>query len=246
MNPELIKSSTRAIDHLAFALDVNDPQIALCLVESLSGRVGYFKIGLELFASLGPQFVTAVREKAPESGLFLDLKLHDIPVTVGRAVKALAYLKPDLLTIHAQGGQAMMKAAVEEAGESVILAVTVLTSLTSADFPLLSSPDSSPRAYALSLADKAVVAGCQGLVCSPLEASDLRAKLGPEPLLVVPGVRPSWMKISNDDQKRAASVESALAAGADLLVVGRPIRQAPDPAQAAERICQEIALALKL
>jgi orotidine-5'-phosphate decarboxylase len=218
----------------------------MALAKSLSGLVGVFKIGLELFLAEGPTLVPAIREAAPEAKIFLDLKLHDIPATVGRAMAAIKPLAPDLVTVHAQGGLDMMRAAVEAAGSEItVLAVTVLTSLDPTDLDELTYEYRRPGLYAARLAQRAIVAGCGGLVASGLEVSDLRARFGTGPLLVIPGIRPSWGLVSGDDQRRVAKVSETIRDGADLLVVGRPIRQAADPAEAAKKVAQEIDRALE-
>jgi orotidine-5'-phosphate decarboxylase len=209
--------------------------------------VGFFKVGLELFVAQGPALIDNLRKEAPSARFFLDLKLHDIPATVGRAMAAARDLKVDLVTVHAQGGVEMMKAAVEAAAGATVLGVTLLTSLDPATLDEL-IPDYQQRRglYTARLAQRALVAGCGGLVASPLEVTELRARFGNEPLLVTPGIRPDWTNIASDDQKRVGTVESALGAGADLLVVGRPIRDAKSPAEAADKILAEIAQTLNL
>ncbi|MDR1050845.1 MAG: orotidine-5'-phosphate decarboxylase [Deltaproteobacteria bacterium] len=229
---------------LVFPLDVPDAKSALALARELGGRAGFLKVGLELFVACGPGLLADLRAAAPESGIFLDLKLHDIPATVGRAMEAAARLGVDLATVHAQGGPAMMREAAERSGAAVVLGVTVLTSLDPADLGELSPENRSPGAYAALLAGRALAAGCGGLVCSSLETKNLRALGGPGPLLVTPGIRPAWSQVGGDDQKRVGTVGDALRTGADLLVVGRPIRDAPSPAEAADRVLGEIESAL--
>ena len=231
---------------IALPLDVPDRASAIALAEKLSGLVGTIKIGLELFLSQGPDLVADIRKAAPSAKIFLDLKLHDIPATVGRAMAAISRLEPDLVTVHAQGGVDMMKAAVESAGERTkVLAVTVLTSLEPSELDELSPEYRRPGLYAARLAQRALVAGCGGLVASSREVSDLRRRFGEGPLLVIPGIRPAWSIVASDDQKRVGTVGQAIKDGADLLVIGRPISQAPDPAEAARRIGDEIASVLE-
>jgi orotidine-5'-phosphate decarboxylase len=231
---------------LVLPLDVPDRQEALDLVRRLAGLAGVFKIGLELFLSEGPDLVEAVRSADPGAAIFLDLKLHDIPATVGRAMEAINRLSPDLVTIHAQGGLDMMRSASEAAGSgTTVLAVTVLTSLDPADLDELTPEYRRPGLYAARLAQRAIVAGCGGLVASAREVLDLRSRFGPGPLLVIPGIRPQWGRVDADDQRRVGTIASAIAGGADLLVIGRPIRSAPDPAEAAKRVLDEIAQALE-
>jgi orotidine-5'-phosphate decarboxylase len=193
------------------------------------------KVGLELFTAAGPSIVCALARHRP---IFLDLKLHDIPNTVAGAVRSLLPLKPAMMTLHAAGGAAMIAAARAEAEKAgadrpMLLAVTVLTSI---DAETLASTGvaASPADQVLRLARLALAAGADGLVCSPQEAGVLRAALGPAPVLVVPGVRPAGSVLG--DQARTATPAEAVAAGADWIVVGRPITGAPDPAAAAAAI----------
>jgi orotidine-5'-phosphate decarboxylase len=241
-----IRNSTNPADHLVFPLDVPNRERAVELSRELRGRVGFFKVGLELFVAQGPALIDCLRNEAPSARFFLDLKLHDIPATVGRAMAAAEALKVDLVTVHAQGGVEMMKAAVEASAGATVLGVTLLTSLDPSSLDELSSDYQQRGLYAARLAQRALVAGCGGLVASPLEITELRARFGKEPLLVTPGIRPTWTNINSDDQKRVGTVESALASGSDLLVVGRPIRDAHSPAKAADKILAEIANALNL
>jgi orotidine-5'-phosphate decarboxylase len=194
--------------------------------------VGLLKVGLELFAAEGPAAVRAAA--ALGRPVFLDLKLHDIPNTVEGAARSAARTGASLLTVHASGGAEMIRAAVRGAGPGVgILAVTVLTSLgpKALDEVGLAGP---AEAAVVRLARLAVEAGARGLVCSPLEVAAVRAAVGPGPLLVVPGVRP--VGAARGDQARVATPEEAVRAGADVLVLGRPLRDAPDPAAAARAI----------
>ncbi|MDR1487231.1 MAG: orotidine-5'-phosphate decarboxylase [Deltaproteobacteria bacterium] len=241
-----IRNSKNPSDHLVFPLDVPNSEMAVALADELKGRVGFFKVGLELFVAHGPALIDVLREKDPSARFFLDLKLHDIPATVGRAIAAARDLKVDLVTVHAQGGVEMMKAAVEAAAGATVLAVTLLTSLDPASLDELTPDYQSRSLYAARLAQRALVAGCGGLVASPLEVTELRARFGREPLLVTPGIRPTWSSVASDDQKRVGTVESALSAGSDLLVVGRPIRDAECRSEAADKILEEIAKTLNL
>jgi orotidine-5'-phosphate decarboxylase len=184
-----------------------------------------------------------VRAAAEGHRLFLDLKLHDIPNTVAGATRSACRIAPHFLTIHAAGGMAMMRAAVEAAREAAgdaaprLLAITVLTSLDASD--LDATGQRGPVAdQARRLADLAQRAGVAGVVCSPHEVAALRAQCGPGFVLVTPGIRPAWA--ASGDQKRITTPAEAIASGADHLVIGRPITQAPDPAEALARICAEI------
>ncbi|MBS2024347.1 MAG: orotidine-5'-phosphate decarboxylase [Deltaproteobacteria bacterium] len=230
-------------DRICAALDVPDPQSARALAQKLSGRVGMLKVGLELFVAHGRAAVDAVRELAP---IFLDLKLHDIPQTVESAARGAGALGASLVTIHASGGAAMVAAAkkglaagAQSVGLSApkLLAVTVLTSLDDADLTAIGLGGPSREAV-LRLGRLAVSAGADGLVCSPHEVSALRAALGHEPWLVVPGVRPAGSAAG--DQRRTGTPASTVRDGADLLVIGRPLRDAADPGAAAETIAAEI------
>ncbi|GBD41421.1 Orotidine 5'-phosphate decarboxylase [bacterium HR39] len=223
---------------LCIALDLDDPERARELAARLHGVAGGVKIGLELFTRGGPGVVRAIRAEGPR--IFLDLKLHDIPNTVAGAVRAISDLPVHLTTLHAAGGRAMLEAAVEARNRTrptlKLVAVTVLTSLGLAALRDLGIPQ-EPEERVLHLARLALEAGVDGLVCSPQEVGVLREALGPEPLLVVPGIRP---EPAADDQVRTATPEEALAAGADVLVVGRPVTRTPDPRAAAAAILERL------
>ncbi len=228
-----------AVAHLAVALDTSERDEIFRLARVLAGRVGTVKVGLEAFTAHGPEMVREVR--ALGAPVFLDLKLHDIPNTVERAARNAARLGAAMLTVHASGGEAMLRAAVAGAAEAerppAVLAVTVLTSLDDAALDGLGIPGGAAgrvRAWA----EMARRAGCGGVVCSPHEAAALRAALGAGFLLVTPGVRPAGAV--GADQRRVATPRAAVEAGADILVVGRPITGAGDPAAAAEAILAEI------
>lgn len=226
-------------DRLAVALDVPSTAEAEALAVALAGAASVLKVGLELFTAAGPDAARAISRRGK---LFLDLKLHDIPHTVERAAREAAKVGASYLTVHAAGGRAMIEAAVRGAGAGVdVLAVTVLTSLTAEDLADIGLAGSTSTA-ALRLARLAIDAGASGLVCSPEEVAPLRAALGPEPLLVVPGIRPAGAEAR--DQKRIGTPRDAMRAGASLLVVGRPIREADSPRAAAEAIVREIASGL--
>jgi orotidine-5'-phosphate decarboxylase len=210
------------------------------MARALNGHVGWYKVGLELYIAAGPPAIARLRDLAPETKIFLDLKLHDIPATVGLAAAAAARLGPEMLTVHAQGGLDMMKAAVDRAGSATVLAVTVLTSLDPAALAELAPEFKAPAALVRLLSDRAKAAGCGGLVASGREVKMLRAAF-PEMKLVVPGLRPAWARVAGDDQKRTATPREAVRDGADYLVIGRPIRDAPDPVEAADRLAAELA-----
>lgn len=213
------------LERLAVALDTADWERFDAWCALFGPRVGYLKVGLEAYVRFGPRAV----ERARESGarVFLDLKLHDIPNTVAGAVGAARELGVSLLTLHAGGGRAMLAAAVEAArGELGLLAVTVLTHLDPEALAELALPGAIGD-RALAWARLAQAAGCRGIVCSAQELGLLRPALPPPFLLVTPGIRPP--AAAAGDQRRVATPETALAAGSDLLVVGRPLTAAPDP-----------------
>jgi orotidine-5'-phosphate decarboxylase len=222
------------------ALDVPSLDDARALGRAVAHAVGMFKVGLELFVQAGP----ASLRVGVECGLptFLDLKLHDIPETVERAVGRASAIGARFLTVHAAGGTAMLRSAVERARKEgaglEILAVTVLTSLDRSDLACLGVSE-SVETHVERLARNAWDAGVRSFVCSPHEAARLRDVLGPDATLVTPGVRAS-ADAAKDDQKRTMTAAGAVAAGADWVVIGRPIRDAPDPAAAAQALSKEV------
>ena len=219
---------------LVLALDTADLAAARRWAAAAGPAIGLVKVGLELWGAAGPEAVRALR--ADGHRIMLDLKLHDIPATVAGAVRAVAPLGVELLTVHAAGGARMLRAAVEAAaGRLELAAVTVLTSLGAGDLAAVGLGPA--RQVAERLARLAAGAGCTALVCSPAEAAALRAA-APAARIICPGVRPAGA--ARDDQARAATPAAALRAGADLLVVGRPITRAPDPAAAARAILAEV------
>lgn len=228
---------------LILALDVPSGSEALGLVEKLSGCVGVYKVGKELFTREGPSVVRAIRQLAGQ--VFLDLKFHDIPNTVAKAVSAAVDLDVQMITLHASGGMEMMKAAVQSAREAsdrrgspcpLLLAVTVLTSMDQAGLAAVGI-DRPVEEQVVKLAELAVDSGIPGLVCSPLELPILRATLPQEIALVTPGIR---TRSGGDDQKRVLSARQARDAGATWLVVGRPIYAAADPASAARKMLETL------
>lgn len=223
------------------AVDRPDLEGTLSLAQALAPHVGGIKLGLEFFAAQGPRGVEAVA--ALGLPIFLDLKLHDIPNTVAGAVREVAKLDVAMLTLHVSGGRTMLEAAVAAAIAASrrpwLLGVTVLTSLDGADLAAI-GVSAAPDRQALLLAKLAVAAGMDGLVCSPLEIAGLRRALGQGPKIVVPGIRPEG---GGDDQKRVLGPAEALALGADILVIGRPITRAPVPAEAAAAIARQLRLA---
>jgi orotidine-5'-phosphate decarboxylase len=236
-----------ATDKLIVALDVPSAEAGLRLAERLHGHVGMFKVGLENLTAEGlvlARFLLASKEK-----VFLDLKLHDIPNTVHGAARQAAQLGVSMFNVHAAGGRKMMEAALAGAQEGsagradgarpLVLAVTVLTSLTGEDLGELGI-SGSPEEAVVRLARLACQAGLDGVVASPREVEALRRALGPSFVIVTPGIRPASSQSGTDDQARIATPERAIRAGADYLVVGRPITDSPDPAAAADAITVEI------
>ena len=233
MNPAARPRSAR--ERVIVALDVPDRRALGQLLDRLEGQPAFYKVGLELFVAEGPAIIETVRARGGR--VFLDLKLHDIPETVARAVRSAAALGVDLLTVHAAGGADMLARAAEAgAGKLTILAVTVLTSLAQADL----GADGIAGSVAEAVARRAALAaraGVGGMVCSPHEVTEARAA-GQDLLLVVPGVRPAGAAAG--DQKRVATPAATVRAGADFLVVGRPVRDAASPAEAFAAIVREI------
>jgi len=229
---------------LIVALDVPDAVSAAALIGQLENTCKWFKVGLELFIAAGPAVVMPLVARG--HSVFLDLKLHDIPNTVASAVRSAATLGVRMITLHASGGPEMLSAAraaldgIDNPPE--LLAVTVLTSMDEHQLSATGIPRSPAQQVEL-LAGMGLAAGIRGFVCSPKEVSALRALTGPGGVLVVPGIRPAGAAIG--DQKRIATPADALRQGASYLVVGRPITQAPDPAEAAEAILKEMAEALE-
>lgn len=229
-------------DRIIFALDVPGVDEARRFVELLGDHVGMFKVGLELFVACGPEVVRAVRD-AGGRGVFLDLKFHDIPETVRGAMRSASSLGADLVTVHTSDGRAMMRAAVEAAGPSRVLGVTVLTSLSGEALGEAGiGPSFTPETLVVHRAKSAFSAGCAGVVCSGQEARAVRDAFGPGFLIVTPGVRSAGDAVG--DQSRVVTPFEAVRNGADYIVVGRPIRCAPDPVEAAKRIAGEMEKAL--
>lgn len=231
-------------DRLIVALDVPTASQALELAGQLRGICRWVKVGLELYLAAGNGIVETLTDQG--FSVFLDLKFHDIPNTVAGAVRSAASLGASLLTVHAAGGPAMLAAAAEAAAGVAdpprLLAVTVLTSMDTAQLEAIGVGASSSE-QVLRLAQLARNCGIDGLVCSAEEVGLLRQQLGPDAMLVTPGIRPAGAEIN--DQKRVATPAAAIRAGASALVLGRPITQAADPAKAAAAILSEIAAALE-
>jgi len=225
-------STSDARAPIAVALDTADLATATRWTAAVAPHVTTVKVGLELFSHEGPAAVEKVRA-AGDVDVFLDLKLHDIPNTVAGAARAIAHLGPRYLTVHASGGPAMIAAAAHALPDTLVAGVTVLTSLSAEELALLGI-DGSPQDVVRRWARVAVDAGARALVCSPQEVALVRDVVGPDVVLITPGVRPAGADLN--DQARVATPEQALADGADLLVVGRPITGADDPAAAAEEL----------
>jgi len=228
-----------ASEKVCLALDFPTRTQALAAATRFAGRVGWMKVGLEAFVAEGP---TLVSEVAAASGakVFLDLKFHDIPATVAGAVASAARSGAAMVDVHASGGRAMLEAAREAArrsGLAKLIAVTVLTSIDAralADLPMAGQPEGIARRFALLAKD----CGLDGVVCSAADLPGIRRACGHDFFMVVPGIRPAGGEAG--DQKRIATPAAALAAGADLLVIGRPVTAAPDPDAALSRILAEI------
>ncbi|WP_300668386.1 orotidine-5'-phosphate decarboxylase [Desulfoluna sp.] len=230
-------------DRIIFPLDLPTEKEALDYAALLSGNVGLFKIGLELFLECGPSIVEKVR-RAGAADIFLDLKLHDIPVTVERAVSRVADLGVRFLTVHCGESEAMLKAAVAGSeGKVGILGVTVLTSVGGDDIRkagFLPQYAEDLKQLVIKRAVMANTCGCAGVVCSGHEASVIREAAGEGFFTVTPGIRPAWDGMKCDDQKRVMTPAEAIAGGSDYLVIGRPIRDAKDPVAAAAQVAEEI------
>jgi orotidine-5'-phosphate decarboxylase len=229
-------------EKIIVALDIETEAQAAALVKKLKGKVGVFKIGKELFTACGPSVVKKIQKLGGK--VFLDLKFHDIPNTVAKAVAQAAKLGVYMMTVHTSGGFDMMKAAAKAAKENapkgkapVILGVTVLTSLDDAALKKIGFKDNAEK-QVIRLAKLAKEAGLGGIVSSPKEVKKLRRALGKEMVLVTPGIRPLWAAAG--DQKRIMTPKDAVKAGADFMVIGRPITAHKNPAAAAELIAKEI------
>lgn len=233
-----------ADDRIITALDVHSLEDMKKLVETLGDSVSFYKVGMELFYSSGPDAVRYLKDQGKH--VFLDLKVHDIPNTVGQSIRALTRLGADLMTLHGTGGRAMMEAAAEAVRDEAaklnierprLLAVTVLTSIDEDAWKEIGGKYSIAESVK-NLAKLAKEAGIDGTVSSPYEAKEIREMNGPDFLIVTPGIRPTFA-VAND-QKRFTTPSQALRDGASHLVIGRPITKAADPKEAAEKILAEI------
>lgn len=234
-------------DYIIFPLDVAADDDARRLVALLHQEVGMFKIGLELFVRYGPALVQWVAAHG-RAGIFLDLKLHDIPVTVERAMRGVAGLPVDLTTVHCGESRPMLEGAVRGGdGRVKVLGVTVLTSVSADQLRAAGYADgmvADLQRLVLHKAQMARDAGCAGVVCSGHEVAAIKQRLGAAFLAVTPGIRPAWSLEKKDDQARVVTPAMAVARGADYLVIGRPIRDAADPVAAARRVAAEVDAAL--
>jgi len=227
-----------ASDRVCIALDFPSGAEAIAMAKRLAGRAGWMKVGLEVFVAEGPPLVGAIA--ATGANVFLDLKFHDIPATVAGAIASAARSGAAMVNVHASGGRAMLEAAkkaADAAGLPRLIAVTLLTSLDLAmlaDLPMAGHPEGIARRLALLSKE----CGLDGVVCSATDLAAIRAACGPDFLTVVPGIRPVGAAV--EDQKRVATPASAVAAGADILVVGRPVTGAPDPEAALARLVEEV------
>lgn len=227
---------TKAADKIIVALDVATKEEALSLVEQLRDQISLFKIGLQLYTAEGPEVVRAI--SAAGAKVFLDLKLHDIPNTVARAVESAEPLGVQMLTIHLSGGSEMILAALAaRKGKMSILGVTVVTSATQQTLDELGIGEQLDR-HVSRLGNIGVAAGVDGLVSSPFEVKSLRAEFGDKIKIVVPGIRPRWSEPG--DQKRIMTPREAIDAGADFLVIGRPVTAHKDPGEAVAKILGEV------
>ena len=236
-------------DFLVFPLDVDSEQAARQLVNRLHDHIGMFKIGLELFIRTGPALLQWI-EGHTGRRVFLDLKLHDIPVTVERAMRGIADLPVALTTVHCGENRAMLDAAVAGSrGKVGVLGVTVLTSVSASDLRNAGYTEAIAEDVGRLVLHRAVMArdaGCTGVVCSGREANLIKTRVGKTFVTVTPGIRTDWEPHPPDDQKRVVTPAMAVCDGADYLVIGRPIRDAADPVSAADRIAEEIDRALSL
>jgi len=234
-------------NYIIFPLDLPTYDQAISYVEILDGHVGLFKVGLELFIAQGPEILKAIRNTT-DAGIFLDLKLHDIPTTVQRAFMAASLYRPEFVTVHCDEGDEILRNVAEEnPGNTKILAITVLTSLNQEKLKNLGYAQEyvdDVSALVLLKARLAKAAGCQGVVCSGLEVAAVKREIGTDMVAVTPGIRPSWTVVDKDDQKRIVTPADAVRSGSDYVVIGRPIRDAKDPQDAAKRVAEEIASAL--
>ena len=230
-------------DYIIFPLDLPSVKEAKRYIELLKGHIGVFKVGLELFIEAGPEIIKFIHASS-EVSVFLDLKLHDIPETVFRATERIAELGVSFVTVHCGESADMLKAAVAGSrGKVQVLGVTVLTSVSGEDIHDAGFKDeyaSDLMELVLKRAAMAKAAGCAGVVCSGKEVGMIKKRLGNDFIAITPGIRPAWEASTPDDQKRITTPAQAVQDGSDYVVIGRPIRDAKDPKEAAIRIAEEI------
>jgi len=232
-----------AKDYIVFSLDVPSLKEAEQYIVLLSEYVGMFKVGLELFISSGPEIIKIIKTLGKVK-IFLDLKLHDIPATVSRAMESIADLGVDFATVHCGENKDMLEAAVAGSGGKVsVVGVTVLTSISGEDIDAAgfrSEFSSDISRLVMNRAQMAMEAGCIGVVCSGLEAKMIKENFGKDFVALTPGIRPSWEGMKKDDQRRISTPAQAVKNGSDYLIIGRPIRDAKNPPKAAINIAEEI------
>lgn len=235
----------KAQEKIVFPLDVPDIKAAVEWVRKLNGRVGVFKVGLELFVSEGPAVLQMIQDQSG-AGIFLDLKFHDIPATMEGALRSASKYHPRLVTIHPDQGEKLKQAVSAIQNErTTVLGVTVLTSIAQADLAKMGFMENLSVDGLVDLrVGQAMAAGCGGIVCSGLEVKRIRESFGKGLVIVAPGIRPAFSLKKGDDQERIATPRKAIQDGADYLVIGRPVRNAEDPIEAVERIVEEMESAL--
>jgi orotidine-5'-phosphate decarboxylase len=229
-------------DYIVFPLDFDSQEEAFKYVKLLDDRVGIFKVGLELFIKEGPDIVSSIK-KMSNAGIFLDLKLHDISATVKHAMLSAVSLGVDMITVHCSSEKMLEMAVQGGAGKTKVLGVTLLTDNDTHDLKMAGFKDEycdDVNLLVMNRAQMAYKAGCEGIVCSGKEVETIKLEFGRNFLCVTPGIRPGWNSTDNDDQKRIATPAMAVKSGSDLIVIGRPIRDAVDPVKAAEMIADEI------
>lgn len=231
---------------LIFPLDVPSYNEAMRFVKILGNYVGIFKIGLELFVAEGPNIIKDIRNTC-NAGIFLDLKLHDIPATMTNAIKVALKYKPDFITVHCEQGNGFLKIPELTSSATKLLGITVLTSISPNDIKNMGYL----KKYYDNLANLAILkgkiaidAGCHGLVCSAHEVDKIKKEIDEKLIIITPGIRPAWTIMNTDDQFRVMTPALAISKGADHIVVGRPIRDAEDPVSAAKKVVEEIKQAI--
>lgn len=242
-----MRTATKPHDRIIFPLDFPNYEVAKEYVQLLKEHVGLFKVGLELFVSEGPKVLQTIASIAPTK-VFLDMKFHDIPETVSAAQRAANVHGAEFITVHCDEGPRLLESVVGSVSNGTkILAITVLTSLSAEDLKGIgiSKELQDPLKLVLHRAKMAKDAKCSGVVCSGREARAVKEKFGKDFIVVVPGIRPEWSCVKNDDQTRITTPYSAIVNGADFIVVGRPIRTASDPTEAADKIAEEVEQGLK-